>query len=107
MSQRPLKPKYPIRNPGGDLHFFSASAFFREAGTAKSALSIGTFTSILLTVVVCAPGFALDPCDTEYGYMTPCTGLYEPISITLSRTEPRMNSCTSFRISRYVSGSRK
>src|SRR5207247_4322185 len=85
--------------------FLAVSCFlgasFSEAGKAKSELSSETFTSIVLYVTFCHEvGSFLGPRATENGNITPPTGLYDSRSVTFSRTEPRMNSWTPFRISR-------
>src|SRR5579862_7350797 len=80
-------------------HFFGA--FFRDAGTAKSPLSIGMLTSILSIVVLAQElGSFFGPELDENGNITPFTALYEPISMAVSRTAPRTNSCRSSRISK-------
>src|SRR5208282_4377099 len=60
----------------GRIRYFLGCWFFRDAGTAKSALSSGTLTSILSMVLVCHEvGSFFGPEATEYGYITPATGL--------------------------------
>src|SRR5207237_9271102 len=82
--------------------FLAVSCFlgasFSEAGKAKSEFASGIFASIVLYVTFCHElGSFLGPPATENGNITPPTGLYDTNSVMFSRTEPRINSWTSFR----------
>src|SRR6476661_9962437 len=101
--------KYPVRflrahHLGVGL---AAGGVAGAAGILNSLSSMGTFASILVTVIFPRrSGLFLGPLSIKNGYITPFTGLYDPSIVMLSRTEPRMNCCFSTRISMYVSGSR-